>query len=353
MTTSLSVTRRSLLAVSSLALGLPATALARKHSNPPPVAHPNPLRTLRVIGFAGGFNLPIWAAERQGYFDAEGLRVDLHFTPNSKYQITQLLAGNYDIAMTAVDNVVAYQEGQSEAPIGPNPDLFAFFGSDGAFLSLVSQRPYKRIEDLHGKTLTVDAMTTGFAFVLREILARNGITENEVRFEQAGSVASRFRAMTENPDHAATMQMTPFEVLGEERGFNTLVRAEDVIGEYVGMCGVTRRRWAAANESAVIGYTRAYSRGVDWLIDPANRPLVEALLVARVPALTPALAPRVADLLLAERGGFHRDLSISEAGVRTVLKLRSRYGLPKRELTDPGRYVDDRYRRAALAGRGA
>jgi ABC-type nitrate/sulfonate/bicarbonate transport system substrate-binding protein len=231
---------------------LAGSALAQV--SPPPVPHPNPVQELRVIGFAGGFNLPIWAGQRQGYFADEGIRVDLTYTPNSVYQITNLLAGHYDVAMTAIDNVIAYQEGQNEAPIGPNPDLFAFFGSDNAFLSLVSQQPYQQIEDLKGKTLTVDAMTTGFAFVLREILALNGISEQQVKFERAGGVASRFRAMLENPKHAATMQMTPFELQGQARGLNTLVRAEEALGRpYQGMVGAARRSWAAENREVVAG----------------------------------------------------------------------------------------------------
>jgi ABC-type nitrate/sulfonate/bicarbonate transport system substrate-binding protein len=251
--------------------------------------------------------------------------------------------------MTALDNVVAYQEGQNEAPIGPNPDLFAFLGSDNAFLSLVTQKSYGKVADLRGKTLTVDAMTTGFAFVLREILARNGIAESEVTFERAGGVSSRFRAMTENPKHAATMQMTPFELLGEARGMNTVLRADDVLGAYAGMCGVARRSWAKDNEKAVVGFTRAYWRAVQWMTEPANRPFAEALLVAHVGNLTPALAPKAANILLAERGGFRRDISIDEAGARTVLELRSKYGEPKKTLTDVSRYVDMRYREMALA----
>jgi ABC-type nitrate/sulfonate/bicarbonate transport system substrate-binding protein len=340
-------------ALATTALGaapaLHAQTAPASGTNPAPVAHPSPLRPLRVIGFAGGFNLAIWAGQRQGFFAAEGLHIDLHFTPNSMYQITNLLAGRYDIAMTALDNVVAYQEGQNEAPIGPNPDLFAFFGSDNAFLSLVSQKPYTKVADLRGKTLTVDAMTTGFAFVLREILARNGIAENEVTFERAGGVSSRFRAMSENPRHAATMQMTPFELLGETRGMNTLLRADDVLGAYAGMCGVTRRSWARDNEKAVVGFTRAYWRAVQWMTAPENRAFAEALLVANVANLTPALAPKAANILLAEKGGFKRDLSLDEAGVRTVLALRSKYGQPKRELTDPTRYIDLRYRTMAMA----
>ncbi len=349
------ITRRHLM-MSAVGTGLLIACRAAPvvgQTLPPPVAHPNPTRTLRVIGFAGGFNLPIWAGQRQGFFTEEKLRIDLTYTPNSIYQITNLLAGHYDIAMTAIDNVVAYQEGQNEAPIGPNPDLFAFMGSDNAFLSLVSQAPYRSIADLKGKTLTVDAMTTGFAFVLREILARNGIAESDVRFERAGGVSSRFRAMLERPEHAGTMQMTPFELQGEARGFNTLVRAEQALGApYLGMTGAARRSWAGENRTAVEGFIRAYKRSVDFLYDPANRPIAEALLVANI-QMSPEIARRAYDVLLDARSGFYRDVGLDPAAIRTVLALRSKYGQPRKTLADPARYIDLSYRERALASSAA
>lgn len=316
--------------------------------NPPPALHPNPTQTLRVIGFAGGFNLPIWAGQRQGYFMDEKLNIQLTYTPNSVYQITNLLAGNFDIAMTAIDNVVAYQEEQNEAPISPNPDLFAFMGSDNAFLSLVSQGKYNAIEDLRGKTLTVDAMTTGFAFVLREILARNNIAESDVEFERAGGVGTRFAAMLKNPEHAGTMQMTPFELQGEAQGMNTLVRAETALGvPYMGMVGATRRSWANENRPAVEGFIRAYKQSLDFVYDPANRPVVEALLIANT-KMPPDIASPAYDVLLDKDHGFYRDVRLDIAGIRTVLALRSKYGKPKKDLTDPASYIDTTFRDKAL-----
>jgi hypothetical protein len=41
--------------------------------------------------------------------------VRLIATPNSVQQMTGLIDGQFDIAMTAVDNVIAYMEGQGEA----------------------------------------------------------------------------------------------------------------------------------------------------------------------------------------------------------------------------------------------
>src|SRR2546423_9252486 len=126
---------------------------------------------LRVIAFDGGWNLPLWAAQRQGFFEAQGLAVQLSYTPTSVFLVTAVLEGRADIAFAGFDNVVAYQEGQGEAKVPDNPDLFAFIGGDGGFLAIVAAPAVKRFEDLKGKTLSVDAMTTGFAFVARELVA--------------------------------------------------------------------------------------------------------------------------------------------------------------------------------------
>ncbi len=313
---------------------------------PPPAPNPHPLIRLRVIGFAGGFNLPLWVGDRNGYFDRQGLEMRLSFTPNSVYQMTNLLAGNYDIAMTAIDNVVAYDEGQGEAPIGSDPELAAFLGSDDAFLSLVTQGPDKSFAALRGKTLTVDAMTTGYAFILRDLLAKEGVSD--VSFAPAGGVLDRYVDMLKNPDHAGTIQMTPFDLLGQEHGQNVLVRISDALGPYQGIVAAARRPWEEAHRAEVVGFIRAYKQAIDWLYDPANRKVAEAILVAHVPSMTFDLAHKTCDILLAPKGGFFRDVTPSIAGIQTVLALRTKYGEPHRDLTDPMRYVDLSYLREAV-----
>src|SRR6478609_5962906 len=77
-----------------------------------------PLTTLRVLAFDGGWNLPIWAAQRNGLFEAQGLNVQLAYTPTSGFLVTSLLDGKVDVAFATIDNVIAYQEGQGEAKIG-------------------------------------------------------------------------------------------------------------------------------------------------------------------------------------------------------------------------------------------
>jgi hypothetical protein len=58
--------------------------------------------------------------------------------------------------------MVAYMEGHGEAPIRPQPEFFSFMGSDSGYLSLGAQPNIRRLDDLKGKTLSVDARTRGF-----------------------------------------------------------------------------------------------------------------------------------------------------------------------------------------------
>ncbi|MBI3368638.1 MAG: ABC transporter substrate-binding protein [Burkholderiales bacterium] len=307
------------------------------------------LTPLRVISFEGGWNLPLWVAQRQGFFEANGLAVQHSHTPNSGFLIRSLLDGKSDIALALIDNLVAYQEGQGEVPIPANPDLFAFMGGDGGFLSVLAAPGITRLADLKGKTLSVDAMSTGAAFVLREIIARSGLAESDVRYERAGGTANRYRDLLQGK-HDATLLRTPFDLLALNQGFRQLALAE-TLGPYQGTVGMARRAWAKEHEAALIGFIRAYRAATDWLYEPANRDVAEALLVANSRDMTPALAKQSYALLLADKGGLTRDLSIDLAGLRTVLALRAKYGVPKVPLGEPAKYISLTYHDQASAPR--
>jgi len=314
-----------------------------------PEKHPDPPQVIRMLNFAGGFNLPIWVTQRQGFFASEKIDVKIDFTPGSTYQLTHLIAGTYDMGFTAIDNIIAYREGQNEAylPPGTDVDLIAVMASDDAFLSISAQKDITSVAALKGHTVTVDALTTGFAFVLREVLAKNGVTDSEVKFERAGGVSNRYRMMIENPAHAATTQITPFDLLGEARGFNTIARVRDVLGPYLGNVAAVKRSWAEANRDLVVRFIRAYAKGLEAMYDPKNRQIVEAVLVANASGMTPELAKQAYDVFANEKTGFFRKPVFDPAGFKTVLALRSKYGVPQKTLTDASRYYDRSYLEAA------
>jgi ABC-type nitrate/sulfonate/bicarbonate transport system substrate-binding protein len=312
-----------------------------------PHARAQNLQPLSVIVFPGGFNWPTWAAQEQGFFAKGGVEVKLTNTPSSVFQLTNLIEGKFDIAVTAIDNLIAYMEGQGEVPVATTPDLFGFVSVDNGLLSLAAVPDVKTVADLKGRTLSVDAMTTGYAFVLFDLLRRHGLERGDYKVDKAGGVLARWDALKEKK-HDGTMLITPFDILAKAAGFNILERAIDVYGHYQGLVGATRRSWAKDNAKNLEAYIRGYVEGLAWLSDPANKEAAIAVLCKNLPQMSGELAAESYAALINPRG-FSPKGQIDIEGVKTVLELRSRYGEPKKTLTDPAKYYDPQYYRAALA----
>ena len=301
-----------------------------------------PVVTVNV--FPGGFNWGLYVGQDKGFFAQHGITVQMQATPNSVTQMTDFAESKFDIAMTAVDNIVAYVEGQGEAPIGPQPDFMAVMGSDSGFLSLVTSPAIKRIADLAGKTLSVDAMTTGYAFVLYEIMRRNGLDKDKGDYEivRAGGMVQRWNALREGR-HAATLLSAPYNIIAKNDGFTEFVKATDVIGPYQGNVAAVRRPWARQNRSKILAYILGYRRSIAWLYEPSNR--VEAIEILRrhLPQMPPEIAEASHAELLDPMRGFFRNCDIDREGLNCVLELRSRYGSPPKLLNDPAKYCDPGY----------
>jgi ABC-type nitrate/sulfonate/bicarbonate transport system substrate-binding protein len=312
---------------------------------------PNQASNLPVVTvnvFPGGFNWGLYVGQDKGFFAQHGITVETQATPNSVTQMTDFAEGKFDIAMTAVDNIVAYVEGQGEAPIGPQPDFMAVMGSDSGFLSLVTSPAIKRIAELAGKPLSVDAMTTGYAFVLYEIMRRNGLDKDRGDYEivRAGGMVQRWNALREGR-HAATLLSAPYNIIAKNEGFTEVVKATEIIGAYQGNVAAVRRPWAKQNRSNVVAYISGYRRSIAWLYQPSNR--IEAIEILRrhLPQMPPDIAEASHAELLDPVRGFFRTGDIDRAGLASVLELRSRYGRPSRLLNDPAKYCDLSYGEAA------
>jgi ABC-type nitrate/sulfonate/bicarbonate transport system substrate-binding protein len=332
----------------TLGMALAALLVSGAAARAPALAAPTPLR---VVAFAGGWNLPLWTAQRQGFFEQQGLSVQLSFTPNSGVLVNGLMNGSFEIGLASIDNLVAYQEGQGDGPPLVEPDLVAVMGVDDGFLSLVAAPAIKTMADLRHRQLAVDSLNTGFAFVLRELLQQSGIADADVLLVRGGATETRFRDLLAGR-YDATLLRTPFDILAVERGCNVLATAES-LGPYLGTSGMVRRSWARGHEATLLGFMRAYRSAMVWLAEPANRDAAEALLVANIPEMTPSLARAAAQRLLDEQGGLLRDLDIDPAALRKVLALRAKYGKPHKSLGDADSYVDLSYRAKALAAIGA
>jgi ABC-type nitrate/sulfonate/bicarbonate transport system substrate-binding protein len=324
---SIRISRRAVTAGLGLSLALPHLARAQA---------PAPLN---IVAFAGASNWPMWIGTAKGFFAAEGVAPTLALTPNSRQMASDVYGGKFDIALTSIDNVVAYVEGQGEAQLPGEADFVAFMGVDDGMLSLMAVPGTANIAALKGQQVAVDAMTTGFAFVLREALIKSGIKLDEVQFVAVGGGAQRLQGLNEKK-FAATLLNSPLDLVAEANGAVRLADMHGLIGPYQGISGMARRPWLQANKPLAQRFIRAFRASVAWLVNPANKAEAIAILRERLQNTSPELAERIYAKLTDPVRGIRRDLSIDRAGVETVLRLRSQFAMPAKPLTDPMRYID-------------
>lgn len=309
------------------------------------------LKELRLIAFPGAGNLPFYAAAEKGFFEHYGVTVNLETTPSSMYQASKLVAGDFDLACTAVDNVIAYQEGDGEVVLDRKPDLFIAMGATQIELSFVVAPEIERYSDLQGKSLAMDALTTGFAFALYRMLENAGLERDDPALVSVGSTPSRWVAVRDGV-HAGTLLIEPFTTMAKAAGFKVLESSLDTFEHYQGQVFAASRGWAAANKGALTGFISGYFDALNWVCDPANRREAEMLLVQNLPAVTAQSATPVLNKLLSPQTGLSPRAEIDMAGLQTVLELRSQYGPSGKKLIDPNRYIDLSCYEAALAARG-
>lgn len=294
---------------------------------------------LRVMGFSGSSNWPVFVAQEKGLFARHGVEVALSAAPNSRTQLADLIEGRIDIALTAMDNVVAYEEG----------DVFAFLGvNSGGRFNLMVAPTVKAYADLKGQRLAVDAVATGYALVLMDMLRRGGLGGSDYELVSVGGSRERLAALRSGKAAGALLN-APQDAAAEAAGFVRLANSAEVIGRYQGSVGAARRAWAAANADALVRYIRASVAAVDWLYDPANRADAVDILQRRLAGVSPDSAARsYEELLHPAHGSLARKAAIDLEGVRTVLRLRTEFARPARPLADAGRYYDPRYYERAL-----
>jgi ABC-type nitrate/sulfonate/bicarbonate transport system substrate-binding protein len=300
-----------------------------------------------MVGFGGASNLPVWVAQERGLFAKEGLEVNLERTPSSLALFKNLMAGKYQIASAAIDNVVAYVEGQAEAQI-EGFDIVSFLGVHSGLVSLFVRPEIKNFRDIAGKPVAVDSPASGYALVLYRILDEKGLMKGrDYTVVAVGGTGERLAAMRKN-EAAAALISPPQDIEARRLGFNMMGEATASLGAYQGSVYNLRRAWAKDHEKEILAFVRAVVAAHDSIF--TDEPGTIAVLRKRIKGLEAADAGMIYARLTGP-GGFNRKAQINLEGVKTVLAVRSAYGEPKKTLGDPYKYVDLGYYEKAIRGK--
>jgi len=311
---------RALIAAAAFAAALAAPAQAQN------------LTEVNMISFGGATNLPVWYALDNGLFEKEGLRVKLDITPGSAEQMRDLMAGKYQFATTAFDNIVAHTEGQGSARY-ENYDLIAIGGVHSGLNSVVTRPEVKTWNDVRGKVAAVDSPKSGYATVLYEILAAKGIVrDKDYTINSVGGTGARVNALTSGIAAIAIVS-SPQDMQLQKQGFNILADAAAEIGDYQGSVYATRRSWAKENEKTVVAFMRAVRNAHNVVFTD------KAAVLPVLRKMSKGLSDGDLELMytrLTGPGGLSRTAEVNAKGVANVLRLRGTSG-------DGARYMDVTY----------
>ena len=302
---------------------------------------------LNIVLFGGSMATAIYVAEETGLFADENLVVNVTDTPDSIHLMTELVKGTYDIAQASIDNFFAYQAGQGAAPLDREPDLRIVMGGSTMTLDLVVAPDVNSYADFKGETLGVDALTTGWAFVLKEMLKRGGFTEDDYEFVETGNTAKRVDALKAG-EYRATLLVGNYIIQAHDAGFKTLDDSVSSLGSYQGSSFGVSKAWAELNQDTLIAFMRAYMRAMQIVNDENRRDEVVASLVKHT-SMDPAVARKTINKLTTGPHGLTPTAALDMDGVATVLALRNEYGRPAADLSNLDDFVDLSYYQEALS----
>jgi ABC-type nitrate/sulfonate/bicarbonate transport system substrate-binding protein len=285
---------------------------------------------MRLALISEGINTwPLYVARARGLFREAGAAVDVTLTGSSVMQLEKLIAGEFDIGFQQSDHVVrAVEQGA---------DLFIFMAQSHApDLSVVVAPGIGAFADLKGATIAVDGARTGYALLLRKLLADNGLRDGDVVFREFGGSQERFEAMQSGVASASLLN-PPFDRRLFAAGFGSLGNIGSFFPLYPGPISAARRAWVRGNEKDLVAFIRGFNAAHAWLQDPANKADAVALLPERL-RIEPAAAAQAFD-----RYAQRPRPAITEDGLRQVIDVVWEAEGLKPPKGEPARYLDLSY----------
>lgn len=286
-------------------------------------------RSVRICTFGGASSLPLFVAQQLGFFDSNGLEIEITVTAGSDELMRGLLDGTFAVVHAAPDNFVAWRD-RTEA------EVVAWIGGTSGPVRLIAEPTVGRISDLAGRSIAVDARASGFVSVLRKLLRAGGVTEDDVTLVPLGSTRLRFDALIAGRT-PATMLTLPWSILAADMGFQVIGDQRDVQPRIQGSCGGSLAGWLATNPDTANAYLRSICAALTWCYTPGNESAITAMIAERY-GLENRFADQVRREILDPVQGWPPSGMIDPAGIEAVCELRRENGMPPRLPTTA--YVD-------------
>jgi ABC-type nitrate/sulfonate/bicarbonate transport system substrate-binding protein len=307
------------------------------------VVHAQERVKLRISSATKTFGYgPLWVASQKGFFERQGLDVELVVIRASDVGIQALAGGSLEIAGSASDAPIA--------AIEKGLDLVIVGGIiNGLSQSIMAAKKFKTYADLRGATFGAISLTSGVTFALKQVLKAKGLEyPRDYKLLVIGGTPQTYAALLSGQIDAAALSL-PVNYAAEEHGFNEIGRFIDVIPNYQLAALSTKRSWAEKNRSVLVRVMKAMAETMHWLYRNKE---AGADLLAKEMKLTPEHARRGWDFYTSTRT-WDPNGDVNLDGLQIVTQIYWEQTQSKGPVPKPAKYVDQSYLREALKELGS
>jgi NitT/TauT family transport system substrate-binding protein len=283
-----------------------------------------------------GVSVSIWpaiVAREKGFFEDEGIRLDIITAGSSARSLQQAAAGVVHVGSSSmVDTLRAIEAGA---------DVKVFTNSLAVGThSLIAAKNIKSVQDLKGKRVMTGGQGDVTNLWWQATARHHGIDPNkDVQLLFSGSTSNRMSALFAGGIDA-TVLSTPQSFKAIEDGWSDLGPVAPYLGEFPMMIWHANNDWAQANQKLLVAFTRAHNKAVKYMTDPAHRVEVSEML-ARASSSSVDDALKTWDLCI-KINAFVPDGSVSPSAVQRVVSVLQDAGEIKSPPKPLTAYYDDR-----------
>jgi len=281
---------------------------------------------------------PLWVATKKGFFDQQGLDVQLVLLRGVPMTVQALVSGSLHFGSGGPEPYIEASE--------RGLDLVVTGGIiNGLTQFIIAAKNYRTYEDLRGAAFGQSSLTGGIVTAFREALRLKGLEyPRDYKIVVIAGGSSANLAAMQSGQIAATTVAVPLNFAAEEAGFNIIGRLIDAIPNFQVNALVTKRSWAEKNRPIMVRFMKAMVQALRWLHQ--NRDAAVEFLSKEM-QLKPAHALKGWEYYTQNRL-WPIDGDVTLEGMKYNIRFYADQTGAKGPLPDAGKYVDRSYLQEAL-----
>jgi ABC-type nitrate/sulfonate/bicarbonate transport system substrate-binding protein len=279
------------------------------------------------------FNMPLWIAKDQGFFEEAGLDVSIELYEPIDEVTNRLKDGRLQLSLGVTEHVILESEGGGDLEIlAGNVNRLPF--------SFVARPHITTPDQLRGGVVGVSSLEAGSSSLVMKILSAHGLEHpRDYKIVAVGPILSRWK-MLQSGEIDAGLQGIPLNYIALDQGYVSLCEPLDDFPWFQFTSLNVSRAWAEANEDTTVAFLRAFIRAHDWFY--ANKAGCRTIAMEHS-GISADYADRAWEDYT-QREIFPRDTAANVQSIQALIDVSSLIrALPGRAKTSAAEYINPHY----------